>query len=118
MESTLDTAKICETFNATHVKAEKTFSKLRVLPPVGVCWKPIFEKAFATYSKVKSTCTHAHTHTLISYIRSSKKKKIHSNTHTLHTIFHTCAFTFFFFKNSYGACSKNIVTHLPAGPHT
>ena len=53
MESPLDTAKVCETFNATRNKAEKTFSKLRILSPVGVCWKPIFEKAFATYSKVK-----------------------------------------------------------------
>lgn len=96
MESTLDTAKICETFNATHVKAEKTFSKLRVLPPVGVCWKPIFEKAFATYSKVKSTCTHAHTHTLISYIRSSKKKKF-IPIHTHYTPFFTRAHLLFFF---------------------
>ena len=96
MESTLDTAKICETFNATHVKAEKTFSKLRVLPPVGVCWKPIFEKAFATYSKVKSTCTHAHTHTLISYIRSSKKKNSFQYTHITHHFSHVRIYFFFF----------------------
>lgn len=51
-DSSLEPSKVCEVFNASRIKAEKIFSNLRTLPPIGGCWKPSFDKAFAIYSKV------------------------------------------------------------------
>lgn len=84
-ETPLEPSKVCEQFNAARVKAEKIFNKLRVLPAIGGCWKPSFEKAFTIYSKVITI--------LLIYIF----------IYTIHS-------QFIFYINSSGVCNKSIVT--------